>query len=259
MISLTELQKFYPPELQSFERFILREYLQYKILEIVFNSPFAEKLCFLGGTCLRIVHHNSRFSEDIDFDNFDLTESDFEEIATNVKKGLTQLGYQVTVKKIIRGAFHCYIRFPGLLFQQGISAHVEEKILIQLDTDHQNFKFDPQKPIINKFDVFTQINSTPPDILLSQKIYAIINRQRKKGRDFYDAVFLLKKVKPNFAYIEQKLKITNPTQLKKKLIEVCETNDMNALAKDVEPFLFHPREAKMVSLFREYIEQTSLD
>ncbi|WP_010424547.1 nucleotidyl transferase AbiEii/AbiGii toxin family protein [Anaerophaga thermohalophila] len=259
MISLKEIQKFYPPELQHFERFILREYLQYKILEIVFNSSYAGKLCFLGGTCLRIVHNNNRFSEDIDFDNFALTENDFEEISAIIKKELSRLGYQVTIKKVIKGAFHCYIRFPGLLFQQGISGHVEEKILIQLDTEPQNFLFEPQKPIINKFDVFTQINSTPKDILLSQKIYAILNRPRKKGRDFYDVVFLLKSVKPNYAYLEQKLKITNAVQLKKKLIEVCDNNDMNGLAKDVEPFLFYHQETKMVSLFKEFIEQTKLD
>lgn len=259
MISLKEIQKFYPAELKPFGRFILREYLQYKILEMVFNSPFSEKLCFLGGTCLRIVHDNNRFSEDIDFDNFDLTEADFEEIAVTVKKELTRLGYQVTVKKVIKGAFHCYIRFPGLLFEQGVSGHVEEKILIQLDTEPQNFPFEPEKPIINKFDVFSKINSTPTDILLSQKIYAIINRPRKKGRDFYDVVFLLKNVKPNYAYLEQKLKITNAIQLKKKLIEECEANDLNVLAKDVEPFLFYPRETKMVSLFKEFIEQTKLD
>lgn len=259
MINLKEIQKFYPPELKPFGRFILREYLQYKILEIVFNSPFAEKLCFLGGTCLRIVHNNNRFSEDIDFDNFDLTETDFEEISAIVEKELTRLGYQVTVKKVIKGAFHCYIRFPGLLFQEGISGHLEEKILIQLDTEPQNFSFAPQKPIINKFDVFTQINSTPPDILLSQKIYAIINRERKKGRDFFDVAFLLKTEKPNYAYLEQKVKITNATQLKKKLLDVCDTIDLNALAKDVEPFLFYQQQTKMVSLFKEFIEQTELE
>ncbi|MDK2842188.1 MAG: hypothetical protein PWQ17_1693 [Anaerophaga sp.] len=35
MINLKEIQKFYPIELQSFRRFILREYLQYKILDYV--------------------------------------------------------------------------------------------------------------------------------------------------------------------------------------------------------------------------------
>ena len=62
MLSLKEIKTFYPESLRPFERFILREYLQYKILEIIFESPFANKLAFLGGTCLRIIYDNSRFS-----------------------------------------------------------------------------------------------------------------------------------------------------------------------------------------------------
>lgn len=77
MLSLAEIQKYYPEQLHSFKRFMLREYLQHKILQFVYQSPFAGKFAFLGGTCLRIVHGNSRFSEDLDFDNFGLTKSGF--------------------------------------------------------------------------------------------------------------------------------------------------------------------------------------
>ncbi len=45
--------------------------------------------------------------------------------------------------------------------------------------------------ILDKFDVFTQINTTPKELLLAQKFYAVINRKRNKGRDFFDIVFLL--------------------------------------------------------------------
>lgn len=71
MLNLEEILQAYPESLRTFKRFLLREYLQYKILEIVFGaSKYANQLCFLGGTCLRIVHNTSRFSEDLDFDNF---------------------------------------------------------------------------------------------------------------------------------------------------------------------------------------------
>jgi len=64
MLSLNQIKSFYPQSLQSFERFMIREYLQFKILEIIFETTYAAKLSFLGGTCLRIVHQNQRFSED---------------------------------------------------------------------------------------------------------------------------------------------------------------------------------------------------
>ncbi len=55
--------------LRGFKRFILREYLQRKLLQILFDSEYANELCFLGGTYLRIVHRNIRFSTDLDFNN----------------------------------------------------------------------------------------------------------------------------------------------------------------------------------------------
>ena len=70
MISLHNIEQFYPENLRGFKRNMLREYLQFKILEIIFNSRLAPKLSFIGGTALRIVHENTRFSEDLDFDNF---------------------------------------------------------------------------------------------------------------------------------------------------------------------------------------------
>lgn len=40
MLSLEQLRSYYPKALQNYGRFIIREYLQYKILEIVFESPY---------------------------------------------------------------------------------------------------------------------------------------------------------------------------------------------------------------------------
>ena len=178
MLSLKEIQNYYPENLQFFKSFMLREYLQYKILEIIFESKYANNLCFLGGTCLRIVHNNTRFSEDLDFDNFNLSETDFDNIAKIIEKQLLRQGYEIEIKNVFAGAFHCYIRFPKLLFNESISRHKEEKILIQLDTEPQHFDYQPKKLILNKFDVFTSINTTPKDILLAQKFYALINRKQ---------------------------------------------------------------------------------
>ncbi len=51
MISLEQLESYYPPNLRHFKKNILREYLQYKILDIVFNSNFniSGKLSFMEG------------------------------------------------------------------------------------------------------------------------------------------------------------------------------------------------------------------
>lgn len=224
MLSITEIENHYPNELKPFKRFLLREYLQYKILEILFNSPFADKLCFLGGTCLRIVHNQQRFSEDLDFDNFNLSDDEFTAISVFIASELRKEGYEIEFKNVFKGAFHCYIKFPKLLFNEGLSGYENEKILIQLDTESQQFDFTPEKHILNKFDVFTAINTTPKEILLAQKFYTVINRKRNKGRDFFDIVFLLGKgILPNYDYLNFKLNILNGKQLKERILATCES------------------------------------
>jgi predicted nucleotidyltransferase component of viral defense system len=259
MLTLSEIEKNYPEPLRGFKRFILREYLQHKILQIIYDSEYAQKLVFLGGTCLRILHGNSRFSEDLDFDNLSVSEETFEQIASLIGKELEQEGYSVEMKTVYKGAYHCYIRFPELLYKEGLSGHSEEKILIQLDTEPQHFEFTPQRFILNRFDVFTTMFITPLEILLAQKFYAIINRERNKGRDFYDVVFILSKIdQPDYDYLKLKLNITNSKQLKEAVLLKCSSIDMKEMAKDVKPFLFNPSDVKKVVSFEEYLQQVLL-
>jgi predicted nucleotidyltransferase component of viral defense system len=259
MLTLPEIEKNYSESLRRFKRFILREYLQHKILQIIFDSEYAGQFVFLGGTCLRIVHGNTRFSEDLDFDNLRMKEDVFEKISSLIRKQLEQEGYSVEMRTVYRGAYHCYIRFPELLYREGLSGHPEEKILIQLDTEPQHFDFTPQRYILNRFDVFTTVFITPLDILLAQKFYAIVNRERNKGRDFYDTVFILSMIdQPNYDYLQLKLKIRDAKQLKETVLDKCGRIDMKEMARDVQPFLFDPADVKKVLLFEEYLRQVSL-
>lgn len=122
MISVNQIEQYYPENLRGFKRNILREYLQYKILEIIFNSMLAPKLSFLGGTALRIVHENSRFSEDLDFDNFQLNEDDFLLLTKEIQTGLHREGYNVEIRNVLKRAFRCYIKLPQVLVDNGDSA-----------------------------------------------------------------------------------------------------------------------------------------
>lgn len=258
MISLDEIRSFYPENLHSRSEFLLREYLQYKILELLFQSSYATKIAFLGGTCLRIVHNNQRFSEDLDFDNFDLNEIDFKAASEIIRSGLERQGYKVGIRHVLRGAFHCYIRFPGLLFEAGLSGHREVRILINPDTEPQNFPFEPEAFFLNKFDVFASIRTTPTGLLLSQKISAMTQRRQPKGRDFFDAVFLQGKTKPDYGFLKLKLGIPTPDALRAHLLEVCEKHDFQSLANDVQPFLFNPEDVRRVLMFPDYIRTVPL-
>jgi len=259
MLDLQQIKQEYPESLQGYERAIVREYLQFKILQAIFESTQASKLSFLGGTALRIIHGNSRFSEDIDLDNFGLSWQAFGELIQKVKLFLELEGFLVETSLVAKDAFHCDLRFPKLLYDQGLSPHQQEKILIQLDTAAQGYPYSPEVRILNKFDVFTEIRVTPLSILLSQKIYTAVNRKRPKGRDFYDITFLFSKTKPDFGFIKQKMGISSPESLREELLLKIEAFDFDALADDVAPFLISKEQVKRVVKFREFWKQVQLE
>jgi len=256
MVTLDQILTAYPENLRAFRESVLKEYLQYKILNSIFNSKYSNKLVFLGGTALRIVYGNTRFSEDLDFDNLGLSKTEFIDLSEIVKRDLTLEGLEVEIKTITKNAYRIKIRIPKLLFDSGLSGMSEHKILIQIDTVPQNFEYTPDKPLLNKFDVFTQINAVPKDLLLAQKIYAAVNRKRIMGRDFFDIVFLCGLgAKPNFAYLKKNIGIDNQKDLKKYLLEKISSLNFEDLARDIEPLLLDPRDKKKVMLFREFVEQ----
>lgn len=258
MLEFQQIKEQYPENLQRFERSILREYLQYKILQAIFDSKHANRLSFLGGTALRIVYGNTRFSEDIDLDNFGLSWQEFEEVIQKVSRFLSLEGFEVEIKNVKKGAYHCYLRFPELLYEQGLSLLPGQKMLIQLDTTAQGFEYQPEVVLLNKFDVFTEIRVTPLDILLSQKIFTAVNRKRPKGRDFYDITFLASRTRPDYRFLSQKLGVETESQLKEEIESRIANYDFKAISNDVAAFLMNQNEIKRVEKFREFWKQIDL-
>jgi predicted nucleotidyltransferase component of viral defense system len=259
MLDFQQIKAQYPTALQVFEKGILREYLQYKILQGIFESKLASRVAFMGGTALRIIYGNNRFSEDIDLENSGISWAEFEDMVEAVRRFLSLEGFEVELKKVEKAAYHCNIRFPHILFEHGISPLQQEKILIQVDTLAQGYDYEPDVRILNGFDVFTSVRVTPLPILLSQKIYAAVNRKRPKGRDFYDITFLLAQTKPDYAYLGQMLGIGTTEGIREIMLERIAGMDMEAVADDVAPFLVCEGDRKRVSLFKAFWEQADLE
>jgi predicted nucleotidyltransferase component of viral defense system len=256
MIKLEEILSYYPKELYKFKQFIFKEYLQYLILKIIFESKYANKLSFLWWTNLRIVHNNTRFSEDLDFDNFWLENNDFIELSNIIKKELEKNWFQIEIKTIFKWAYRCSVKIPKLLKDLWFSNYEDEKILIQIDTAPHNFVYKPEVSILNRFWLVFSINTTPLDIITSQKIYAIFNRNRPKWRDFFDLVFLLSKSKPNLDYIKDKLGFSTLEETKNELLKFCDKLDFEDLTNDVEIFLFEESWKNNLKFFKEIIINT---
>ncbi|OGW81299.1 MAG: hypothetical protein A3C47_06080 [Omnitrophica bacterium RIFCSPHIGHO2_02_FULL_51_18] len=254
MLELRQIESFYPEYLRPFKRNILREYLQYKILASIFGGKHGSMLVFMGGTAIHIVHGVARFSEDLDFDDKGMTRDGFHAMAQEVKRNLVLEGFSVEAGVSFKGAFSADIKITNLLFESGLSGHKEEKILIKIDAQPQDFSYKPERIVINKFDVFCGIVVVPAAILLSQKFYAILNRKRAMGRDFFDAAFLAGLVKPDFRYLKAKAGIADKESLKSALLVRCGRLDFKQLAKDAEPFVFVPRDAKKIETFSEWVK-----
>ncbi len=50
-----------------------------------------------------------------------LSEAEFTEISANISVQLLRMGFETETKWVAKGAYHCHIRFPRLLFAQGLS------------------------------------------------------------------------------------------------------------------------------------------
>ncbi len=270
MISFKEIQKSYPVELDQigFHQAILKEYLQFKMLEIIFNSRWAGNLVFLGGTNLRIIHNNNRFSEDLDFDiKGEYTDPSHEDMCLIICKELEKEGYDLeidkdrTKKKPNRTAFTRFINFPGLLKNMGLHDDPNKKFLVKIDAEahtYGEFDYEPEHVLINKFEVFTPISATPADVILSTKLCSIL--ERSKGRDFYDIIFLSGLFKANEAYISNRFefgqlkeKYFGPVHLQERIMAATENVNWDEKAMDVERFIIYEKETKKIRLFRNWV------
>jgi predicted nucleotidyltransferase component of viral defense system len=255
MLSLEEIKKSYSGNLHKYSRGLLREYLQYLILDILYSHSLSDKLIFIGGTCLRIVYGVDRFSEDLDFDNRSLTKKEFEELCNYIKDQIIQRGYDVNIKFVFKNSFHCYFKFPKLLFENDLSDMQTEIINIHVDTNDQGYDYKHDMYILNKFNIFRQIQVAPKSIILSQKLWTITQRERAKGRDFYDILILLKNTEPDIGFLSYKFGSSDLNVIKEKILEGIKDIDFDDMARDVKVFLINPDDGEKIKLFKEYIKQ----
>jgi predicted nucleotidyltransferase component of viral defense system len=258
MLQLSEIQKHYSIQENGLPRLVLKEYLQYKILEIIFSSKYADKLVFMGGTSVRIVLGNDRFSEDLDIDNSGMSQADFSDLMEIVKSKLEREGLKVEIRNTYKDVYHCYLKFPALLFDNRLSPLKDEKIMIQIDSFPNEEILPVETKIVSKGDVFSEIRTYPGSLILAQKMGAILNRKRAKGRDFYDTVFLFSMSEPDWPYLERHYRIRDFKEFSAAVKRRYTSEDFSSLARDVEPFLLNPGKIIQVEKFLNWLNDFEL-
>ncbi len=200
MINIEQILSYYPEQLQKTKKVhIIREYLQFMLLNHLSNSKFAKDLCFIGGTNLRLIHGIDRFSEDLDFDNKNMSKVKFINMTDSLIKHLQNTGLNVVADDKPKDdklmAYRRNLIFPQFLYNNGLSPFKDAKFLIKIESQDQGVEYKPDIILMKGCGYVFNFPAPPNNVLCSMKIAALLSR--KKGRDFYDAMFLLSKTNPD--------------------------------------------------------------
>lgn len=243
---------------KGFERAVLREYIQCEILFLLSNLRGSEKLAFIGGTSLRLLYNLDRFSEDLDFDNCGLTNKNAAVLINRLIKFLRQRDYRVTFKFKSAGLEKGgSLVFSGLLFDLGLSAHKDEKLMIKIEYTTPKPVPKTNTVLLSRFGFTTQVTTEPLPALCSRKLLALKNRKRLQPRDLYDlAWFFSRRVTPdkktleNFGVISvENFRIEILTMLKKH------RSKFSAYERDLAPFVLNKQQIIAIRHVPQMLEE----
>ncbi len=238
-------------------RGILREYLQVLILKALYKLPEGKKLCFTGGTYLRLVHQTKRFSEDLDFNAVDINKNDFEKLLKKTQGNLKKEGMKSTIAfghwdNLLVGEFV----FPDIEEHYGVvSPHRrKEGILIKFEANQPKWKIQTESLMVAGFGNMFPIVCTHPGALFADKIDALIKKNR--ARHLFDIMFMLSKKYPIDANVLKALGIKDPPlDAVLKRVKSFSLAELKKLAEQLRPFLFEESEADLIIHARDVIPQ----
>jgi hypothetical protein len=169
------------------------EYLQARILGSLQRSGAMLPLALHGGTALRFLFSHGRYSEDLDFAlEGDAHSYDFRAYLQAIRSELTPEGYPVELKVNDQKTVHsAFVRFPGLLFELGLSPLRSEVLAVKIEVDtNPPCGAGLTTTVVRRF-VVLQLHHHDQASLLSGKLHAILQRPYSKGRDIYDLLWYL--------------------------------------------------------------------
>ena len=258
MISLESIRGFFPEELRTgqFAKHILKEYVECLALEWIARSPWAAKLTFIGGTNLRLTEDIDRCSEGLEFDCKGLTPDDFIRftdalIAYLVRNGLNVVAKEKESSRLT--AMRRSILFPGLLHELGLSAFKDERFMMKIEAQDQGREYKRVSADIRRCGFFFPVTVPNEATLCAMKLSALLTRG--KGRDFYDAIFLLQRTEPDYLFLSAvHPEVTDLKPLKAALKAKAQSVNLELKRRDVEHLLFHRERAELVTRFPAFVE-----
>lgn len=243
----------------------LKEITQEICLYALAKASFFEHVAFQGGTCLRIVHHLDRFSEDFDFSlrkrgDFDLTR--YLEQAAHFMKAY---GLEIEISGEEKADKSVQTRFLKddsikhiLTFKHIRDFRKKISIKVELDVNPPEHAVDEVKFLDFPTDYSILAHDLPT--LMSGKIHALLCRKYVKGRDWYDfSWYVSQKVPPNLRFLASALHQAGPWKgtileldnawLQQALTAKIQGLDWKKVTDDVSPFLLAEKKVEVESLW----------
>lgn len=170
-----------------------REYLQARILGALQRAGAMILLAFHGGTALRFLFASARYSEDLDFALEGARDQyNFRDYLRVIQAGFAAEGYTLELKVNDRKVVHsAFIRFPGLLYELGLSPHRSEVLSVKIEVDTNPPAGAVLTTSLVRRHVTLQLQHHDRASLLAGKLHAILQRPYVKGRDIYDLLWFL--------------------------------------------------------------------
>lgn len=238
------------------KRGILREYLQVKVLDLIYQEKISVNLFFVGGTCLKLLYGLDRFSEDLDFDTVNIKQSQLKELMENIHSRLLQENIAVDFYQntAARRAYYEF-RFKNLLFELGLSTQSGEKLMIKFDFE-TFWRGQEKKPVLlNRYGFLANVVTSPLDQILVQKLFAFTKRKQTLPRDIYDVVWL----RAQGAKIDKSFVRKNrlPLDLVAEALGKFEKEKkkIKTLKLRLKPFLINENYAEKLDLFPKVLER----
>ena len=138
-----------------------------------------------------------------------------------------------------------------MLFDMGLTGHKEERLLLKVEAQDQGVLYQPVVANINRMGFFFGVQVPPIDVLCAMKFAAILTRQ--KGRDFYDAIFLLSKTKPNLEFLSARAGVSSIDGLKTAIAERLKDVDLNHKKRDFSHLVFNEQNAERILQFPDVV------
>jgi len=257
MISMDAIRNFYPDPMRGkavFQKHFLKEYVQLLVLDYLATTRHVRKLAFIGGTSLRLVKGIDRFSEDLDFDCKDLGEEEFRDMTDDVLVFLARSGFRVETRDKASDkltAFRRSFHFPGLLFDLGLTGHRDERFLLKIEAQDQGVPYERAPGILKGCGLFFSFPVPPDPVLCAMKVSAMLSR--RKGRDYYDVMFLLAQTRPDYAFLAARNGIHDWSGLRAAIAASLRSVDLDQKRRDVEHLLFQADNGRRILRFADFI------